>query len=194
MKLGGNVKLSIIAIVVALIVTYGAIPVTAQQKSPARAHDQSLIHNPLFSFKLPPGFATAEHQTKGIPTDIGLVQNEEYSSHTEDGATVAVMVATYPKAITTVSAHKVLIGGRDGALKKANAKSTKETFFTFDGYPALSMYFSTEGTTVPLYGRSCYILEGVHLYQLIYLCANSASTNSPEIEKFFNSVKLTAHH
>ena len=143
-----------------------------------------------FSIILPSGFPAFKYQKQTTPTAVGDIVLNSYNSETPRGA-CAVMYSDFPAAtFEGRSAQKILEDGRDAALKAVNGTLEKEKSTTVQGFPALTIYWSTSNQGKSFYSRFDFVLVQPRAYQIGYISYDKNDLDKPDIQTYFKSFRL----
>ncbi len=138
----------------------------------------------------PAGFPEPKHQVQPLPAVPG-VDLEMWTAEARRGACLFGYIDYKSKKVfagrTTQAAFD---GARDGALANMGSTLEEERDFEYQGYPA--RVFTFQGVTMgkQIYGRQLLVLEGQHLYQVMFIGYTKGERDEDDIEAFFKALEI----
>lgn len=172
-----------------------AAEVAAPAAAAAPATSGSTVVAPSYGYRLvlPPGFPAASRDSMSVPTAIGDIVTELYTSCTLDGTCVMVNGATYPAVAFTAQDTKTMLdGARNGALANIGATLGSETELTVGGFPAREFQATASQQGITFHIRALMVVKQPHLIMVQWLGTDPSSRISPAANTFFSSLTFDA--
>jgi serine/threonine-protein kinase len=139
----------------------------------------------------PASYPEPKHSTQPLPAVPG-VDLVMWTSETLRGACLVGYIDYKSKSVFAGRTTKMAFdGARDGALANMGAKLEDERDFEYQGFPA--RVFTFEGFTMgkQIYGRQLLILEGYHLYQVMFIGYTKTERDEEDIVAFFDAIEIS---
>ncbi len=139
-----------------------------------------------FSIGMP---KTPVEDVKDVESVVGTLKLHSFPS-TSATAHFLVSYGDYPTEPAADNREAILDGVRGGVIKGSEGQLISETKITLDGYPGRQFTAKRmlDGSEI-IFNWRIYLV-GRRLYQLAAV-VNKNNSNSPEIQKFLNSFRLT---
>jgi hypothetical protein len=162
---------------------------------PARAKKPTgeIVDAPAEHLKatFPASYPEPKHSVQPLPAVPG-VDLVMWTSETLRGACLVGYIDYKSKSMFAGRTTKMAFdGARDGALANMGATLEDERDFEYQGYPA--RVFTFKGLTMGkhIYGRQLLILEGFHLYQVMFIGYTKTERDEEDVAAFFEALELT---
>lgn len=157
-------------------------------KTPATIADDA------FSITLPAGYGTPAKSEQDMPSQAGPLHVVIHTAIAPSSGDVAMVVYNdYPADLASrLSDIAVFFDDvQGGAIKQlTNGAIDGQKDISFEGYPARTLMLAGDQGENRVFVRVLYVFASPRLYQIMLLSGDRNRLTSPEVELFFNGLKI----